>query len=65
MGEFVRRETWHRQTLMGPVIVLGDKLRQQNFQLGIALPGLSGELFFKGANESFCNAIRLRAMACD
>ena len=31
---------------MGTVIVHGDKLHQQNFQLGIALPGLGGKPFF-------------------
>ncbi len=63
MGEFVRRETGYRQPLMGTVIVLGDKLCQQHFQLDIALPGLGRELCFQGAHKSFGNAIRLRAVA--
>ena len=48
---------------MGAVIVLGDKLQQQNFQLGVALQGLGGEPFFEGTHEAFGNAIRLRTVA--
>ena len=50
---------------MRPVVVFGEKLVQELTQFLFGLPRFVCQPFFQGANETFSNAIRLRAMSGD